>query len=69
MASATSLQIPHKAQKEYEQACEAAKNKKMPEAEKPSRKATEIYPNYAAGRVMLGQILETRTRQQSAAGP
>jgi hypothetical protein len=69
MASVTSLQTPHKAQKEYEQACEAAKNKKMPEAEKHSRKASEIYPNYAAGRVMLGQILETRTRQQSAAGP
>ena len=36
----------------------------MPEAEKHLRKATEIYPNYAAGWVMLGQILETR--QQSA---
>jgi tetratricopeptide (TPR) repeat protein len=66
MASVTSLQIPHKAQKEYEQACEAVKNKKMPEAEKHLRKATEIYPNCAAGWVMLGQILETRTRQRSA---
>ena len=36
----------------------------MREAEKHLRKATEIYPNYAAGWVMLGQILETR--QQSA---
>ena len=42
MASVTSLQIPHKAQKEYEQGCEAAKNKKMPEAEKHLRKDTEI---------------------------
>jgi hypothetical protein len=66
MASVTSLRIPHKAQKEYEQACEAVKNKKMPEAEKHLRMATEIYPNYAAGWVMLGQILETR---QQSAGP
>jgi len=27
-ASVTSLQIPHKAQKEYEQACQDVKNKK-----------------------------------------
>src|ERR1035438_6127668 len=48
-ASVTSLQIPHKAQKEYEHACAALKNKKLPEAEQHLRKATEIYPKYVAG--------------------
>ncbi len=63
-ASVTSLQIPRKAQKEYEEACAGLKNKKLAEAEQHLRKATEIYPKYVAGWVMLGQILETR--QQTA---
>jgi predicted Zn-dependent protease len=63
-ASVTSLQIPSKAQKEYEDACVALKNKKFPEAEQHLRKATQIYPQYVAGWVMLGQTLETR--QQAA---
>jgi predicted Zn-dependent protease len=63
-ASVTSLQIPSKAQKEYEDACLALKNKKLPEAEQHLRKATAIYPKYVAGWVMLGQTLESR--QQAA---
>jgi tetratricopeptide (TPR) repeat protein len=62
--SVASLQIPYKAQKEYEHACAALKNKKLPEAEQHLRKATEIYPKYVAGWVMLGQTLETM--QQTA---
>lgn len=58
-ASVTSLQIPSQAQKQYEVACEALKKKKLSEAERHLRKATEIYPNYVAGWVMLGQTLET----------
>jgi tetratricopeptide (TPR) repeat protein len=62
--SVTSLEIPRKAQKEYEEACAALKNEKLPEAEQHLHKATKIYPKYVAGWVMLGQILETR--QQTA---
>ncbi len=62
--SVASLQIPSKAQKEFEEACFALKNKKLPETEKHLRKATEIYPHYVAGWVMLGEILNTR--QQTA---
>jgi cytochrome c-type biogenesis protein CcmH/NrfG len=65
-ASVTSLQIPHKAQKEYEHACAALKNKKLPEAEQHLRKATQIYPKYVAGWVMLGQTLETRRQTAEA---
>jgi hypothetical protein len=64
--SVTSLQIPSKAQKEYADACVALKNKKLPEAEQHLRKATEIYPQYVAGWVMLGQTLETRQRAAEA---
>jgi tetratricopeptide (TPR) repeat protein len=64
VASVTSLQIPHKAQKEYAEACTALQKKKVPEAAEHLRKATEIYPKYVTGWVMLGQILETK--QQTA---
>jgi predicted Zn-dependent protease len=64
--SVTSLQILRKAQKEYEQACAALNNKKLPEAEQHLHKATEIYPNYVAGWAMLGQILETRKQTAEA---
>jgi tetratricopeptide (TPR) repeat protein len=65
-ASVTTLQVPHKAQKEFEAACTALKLNKISETERHLRKATEIYPQYVAGWVMLGQILETR-QQPSAA--
>ena len=46
-ASVTTLQVPHKAQKEFEAACAALKVNKIPETERHLRKATEIYPQYA----------------------
>ena len=64
--SVTSLQIPPKAQKEYEDACAAVINKRLPDAEQHLRKATKIYPEYVAGWVMLGQILETRGQTAAA---
>lgn len=64
--SIASLQIPSKAQKEYEDACVALKDKKLPEAEQHLRKATAIYPQYVAGWVMLGQTLETRRQAAEA---
>jgi predicted Zn-dependent protease len=64
--SVASLQVPPKAQKEYQEACAALKNKKLPETEKHLSKATEIYPNYVAGWVMLGQILGTRQQAGKA---
>ncbi len=66
IASVTSLRLPQKAQKEYEEACAALKRKNLPEAERHLRKATEIYPKYVAGWVMLGQILETGRKTAGA---
>ncbi len=65
-ASVTTLQIPRKAQKEYEAACAALKLNNLPETERHLRRATEIYPKSVAGWVMLGQTLET-TQQTAAA--
>jgi|HubBroStandDraft_1064217.scaffolds.fasta_scaffold07244_5 cytochrome c-type biogenesis protein CcmH/NrfG len=65
-ASVASLQIPPKAQKEYERACAALKNEKLRETEQHLRKATEIYPKYVAGWVMLGQVLESRQQTTEA---
>lgn len=64
--SVRSLQIPQKAQKEYDEACSAMKNQQLPSAEKHLRTATKIYPQYVAGWVMLGQILETRQKTAEA---
>jgi cytochrome c-type biogenesis protein CcmH/NrfG len=63
-ASVTSLQVPAKAQKEYEKACEALKNNKLPETEGHLRKATALYPDYVNGWVMLGQVLGTQNQAE-----
>jgi tetratricopeptide (TPR) repeat protein len=65
-ASVTSLQVPAKAQKEYERACTALKRNQLSETERHLRKATGIYPQYVAGWVMLGQVLDTQ--KQTAKG-
>jgi len=62
--SVTSLQIPSKAQKEYEEACAALKKNHLTEVERHLIRATKIYPKYVVGWVMLGQVLEAR--QQTA---
>jgi tetratricopeptide (TPR) repeat protein len=64
--SVTALQIPEKAQKEYDEACANLKKNKLPETEQHLRKATDIYPQYVAGWVMLGQILDQRQEPEKA---
>jgi len=48
-ASLTTLQIPRKAQKEYDAARAALQINKMLETERHLGKATEIYPKYVPG--------------------
>jgi tetratricopeptide (TPR) repeat protein len=60
------LQIPDKAQKEYELSCAAIKNKKMEDAETHLRKVVKQYAKYAAAWVLLGQVLEARQKTDEA---
>lgn len=54
------LALPKNAKKEYGKACEVLADNKNDEAEKHLRKAIELFPNYVASWVLLGQILEKR---------
>ena len=56
--SVRALQIPDKAQTEFQKACLAIQGRKLQEAEQHLRKGLQIYPADAAGWVMLGKILE-----------
>lgn len=60
------LKIPSKAQKEYRSACSALKNNQLASSEQHLRKAVQIYPNHAAGWVMLGQVLEAQQQTDLA---
>ncbi|HUO36016.1 MAG TPA: hypothetical protein VMU43_13575 [Candidatus Acidoferrum sp.] len=64
--SVTTLQVPAKAEKEYEKACSSLKNRNLPETEQHLLKATQIYPNYVAGWVMLGQVYDARQQVAQA---
>jgi|SRR5271163_1429434 tetratricopeptide (TPR) repeat protein len=60
------LQVPAKAQREYEDGCAALKNKKMTDAETHFRKVVKEYAKYAAAWVLLGQVLEARQKTDEA---
>jgi cytochrome c-type biogenesis protein CcmH/NrfG len=61
-----SLEVPPKAQKEYGAACSALKSNRLAASERHLRKAVQIYPQYVAGWVMLGQILEAQDQPDRA---
>jgi tetratricopeptide (TPR) repeat protein len=64
--SAVRLGVPGKARSQYEKACSAFKKNKMTEAEQHSRDAIQMYPNYPAAWVMLGQALQDQQRLSEA---
>lgn len=64
--SAVRLAIPSKASGEYEKACGAFKGKRYSDAEQHLRTAIQIYPDYAAAWVVLGQVLEAQQRADDA---
>lgn len=66
--SVARLRVPGKAASEYQKACGALKNRRLPSAEAHARKALEIYPDYAAAWVLLGQILQAEHKKDDARG-
>jgi tetratricopeptide (TPR) repeat protein len=60
------LQVPPKAQKEYEDGCAAVKSRKMADAETHLRKVVKAYEKYASAWVLLGQVLEARQKNDEA---
>ena len=66
--SVARLRIPGKAASQYQKACGALKDKKLSVAEEHARKAIEVYPDYAAAWVVLGQILNEEHKTEDARG-
>ncbi|HEX4003736.1 MAG TPA: hypothetical protein VHX36_13885 [Candidatus Acidoferrales bacterium] len=60
--SVARLAVPGKASNEYQKGCGALKEKKLSDAEEHERKAIQLYPNYAAAWVVLGQILQAEDK-------
>lgn len=61
--SVARLAVPGKASSEYQKGCGALKDKRLDSAEQHERKAIELYPNYAAAWVVLGQVLEAENKR------
>jgi tetratricopeptide (TPR) repeat protein len=64
--STARLAVPGKASNEYQKACGAYKDKKLPVAEEHVRKAIAVYPNYVAAWVVLGQVLDAQHKRDDA---
>jgi hypothetical protein len=64
--SVTRLEVPDKASSEFQKACSSYKGKKLMEAEEHVRKALDIYPQYAASWVLLGQVLDAQHHTEEA---
>lgn len=64
--SVARLSVPGNASHEFQKACGDFKDSKLGSAEDHARKAVKIYPDYAAGWVLLGQILQGEKKDQEA---
>jgi tetratricopeptide (TPR) repeat protein len=64
--SAKRLAVPSKAIGEFQRACGAFKGRRFPEAEDHLRKALEVYAEYPAAWVVLGQVLESEEKTGEA---
>lgn len=64
--SVTRLEVPDKASGEFQKGCSSYKDKKFAQAETHLRKAIEIYPDYAASWVLLGQVLDAEHNREEA---
>src|SRR5277367_4510880 len=62
------LQVPEKAKGEFRKGCGDFRSRKLATAESHLRRAVEVYPQYAAAWVLLGQTLEAASRTEDARG-
>lgn len=60
------LSVSGKAQGEYQRGCGALKGKRWAEAEDHLRRAVDLYPDYAAAWVLLGQALISEKKSDDA---
>jgi len=60
------LGVTGKAQGEYQRGCGALKGKRWAEAEDHLRRAVDLYPDYAAAWVLLGQALISERKSEDA---
>ncbi|HKV06031.1 MAG TPA: hypothetical protein VJO53_13120 [Candidatus Acidoferrales bacterium] len=60
------LAVPGKASGEFQKACGNLKGRRLPDAETHARKAVQIYPDYPAAWVLLGQVLEAEDKKVDA---
>jgi hypothetical protein len=65
--SVTRLAVPGKARDEFQKACKNLKHDNFAEAEDHARRAAEIYPDYAAAWVVLGQALMAGNKDNEGA--
>jgi len=64
--SVARLAVPGKATSEYQKGCGAFRSKRLDQAELHVRSALQLYPNYAAAWVVLGQILDAQKKREEA---
>jgi tetratricopeptide (TPR) repeat protein len=64
--SAKRLAVPGKATSEFQKGCSAFKAKKFLEAEDHLRRAVDLYQDYSAAWVVLGQVLDEQKKQDDA---
>lgn len=65
--SVTRLAVPGKARDEFQKACGKLRDDNFAAAEDHARRAVEIYPDYAAAWVVLGQALTAENKDNEAA--
>jgi tetratricopeptide (TPR) repeat protein len=65
--SVARLAVPGKARDEFQKACKNLKHDNFATAEEHARRALEIYPDYAAAWVVLGQALTAGNKENEGA--
>jgi tetratricopeptide (TPR) repeat protein len=63
-----SLDVPSRARKDFQRACKAANDRRLPKAEEHLRRALQTDAKYLAAWVLMGQVLKAEQRPEDARG-